>query len=101
MLNNGEEMYKKSVLHMQSCFLLIKPIVVFSLFLLPSPLSITRFFNLSEHAKNIIESSAFNLALAKLIYYLLFTMSLVGLSPSETQVRRKRMKLTAPGSLTM
>ena len=34
---------QKSVLHVQSCFLLIRPIVVFSQFSLPSPLSITRF----------------------------------------------------------
>ena len=33
-------MYKKSVLHVQSCFLLIRPIVVFSPFPLPSPPSI-------------------------------------------------------------
>ena len=39
--NNGKEIYKKRVLHVQSCLLLIRPIVVFSPFSLPSPLSIT------------------------------------------------------------
>ena len=40
--NKGKEMYKKSVLHVQSCFLLIRPIVVFHRSpALPSPLSIT------------------------------------------------------------
>ena len=29
MQNDGKEMYKKSVLHVQSCFLLIRPIVFF------------------------------------------------------------------------
>ena len=26
--NNGKEMYKKSVLHVQSCFLLIRPVIL-------------------------------------------------------------------------
>ena len=44
--NNGREMYKKSVLHVQSCiFLLIRPIVGFHRSsALPSPLSATRFY---------------------------------------------------------
>ena len=39
-------------------FLLIRPIVVFSPFSLPSPLSITRFYILFEQTVNIIESFA-------------------------------------------
>ena len=40
--NNGKEMYKKSGLHVKSCFFLIRPIVVFHRSpALPSPLSIT------------------------------------------------------------
>ena len=58
--NNGKEMYKKSVLHVQSCFLLIRPIVVFSPFSLPSPLSITRFYILFRQTLNIIVSFAFS-----------------------------------------
>ena len=58
--NNGKEMYKKSVLHGQSCFLLMRPIVVFSPFSLPSPLSITRFYILFKQTLNIIESFAFS-----------------------------------------
>ena len=67
--NNGKGMYKKNVLHVQSCFfLLIRPIVVFYRSpALPSPLSITRdhiFLN-----KLLILSTASLLALAKSIYY--------------------------------
>ena len=52
---------QKSVLHLQSrCFLLIRPIVVFSPFSLPSLLSITRFYILFEKTLNIIESIAFS-----------------------------------------
>ena len=40
------------------CF--FRPIVVFSPFSLPSPLSITRFYILFERAINIIESLAFS-----------------------------------------
>ena len=47
-------------------FLLIRPIIVFSPFSLPSPLSITRFYILFEQTMNIIEASL--LALAKSIY---------------------------------
>ena len=46
----GKEMYRKSVLHVQSCcfFLLIRPIVVFHRSpALPSPLRTTRFYILS------------------------------------------------------
>ena len=42
-------------------FLLIRPIVVFSPFSLPSPLSITWFYILFEQTINIIESFAFSL----------------------------------------
>ena len=41
-------------------FLLIRPIVVFSPFSLPSPLSITLFYILFEQTINIIESFAFS-----------------------------------------
>ena len=41
-------------------FLLIRPIVVFLPFSLPSPLSITRFYILFEQTINIIESFAFS-----------------------------------------
>ena len=56
--NNGKEMYKKSVLHVQSYFfLLIRPVVVFHRSpALPSALSITRFYTLFEQTMNIIES---------------------------------------------
>ena len=43
--NNGKEMFTQSVLHVQSCVLLIRPYVVFFLpFSLPSLPSITRFY---------------------------------------------------------
>ena len=60
--NNGKEMYKQSVLHVQSFFfLLIRPIVVFHRSpALPSLLSITRFYILLEKTLKIIESSAFS-----------------------------------------
>ena len=60
--NYGKEMYKKSVLHVQSCFFwLIRAIVVFHRSPeLPSPLSITRFYILFEQTINVIESFAFN-----------------------------------------
>ena len=45
--NNGKEMYQKSVLHVPSCFLLIRPTDILP-FSLPSPLSITRFDILFE-----------------------------------------------------
>ena len=58
--SNGKEMYKKSVLHGQSCFLLRRPIVVFPPFSLPSPLSITRFYILFKQTLNIIVGFAFS-----------------------------------------
>ena len=59
--NRGKEMYKKSVLHVQSCFLLIRPIVVFHRSpALPSPLSITQFYILFEQTINIMENLAFS-----------------------------------------
>ena len=70
MQNNGKEIYKKRVLHVQSCLLLIRPIVVFSPFSLPSPHSITRFYILFEQTINIIESFAFS---PGLIYILAYT----------------------------
>ena len=54
--NNGEEMYKKSVLH-------VLDLLLFSTVLrrcMPSPLSITRFYILFEQTVNIIESFAFS-----------------------------------------
>ena len=46
---------QKSVLHMQSCFFAInqRPVVVFSPFLFPLPLSITRFYTLFQQTINI------------------------------------------------
>ena len=61
--NNGKEMYKESVLRVQSCcfFLLIRPIVVFHRSpALPSPLSFTRFYILFEETINTIETFAFS-----------------------------------------
>ena len=60
MENNDKKMYKKSVLHVQTCFfLLIRPIVVFySSPALPLLLSITRLYILFEQTINIIESFA-------------------------------------------
>ena len=49
---------EKSVLHVKSCFLLIRPIVVFSPFSLPLPLSITQFYILLEQTINITERFA-------------------------------------------
>ena len=54
------EMYKKGVLHVQSCQL--GPILIFFFFLpfsLPSPLSITRFYILFEQTINSIGIFAF------------------------------------------
>ena len=51
---------KKCAARVKLLFLLIRPIIVFSPFSLPSPLSITRFYILFEQTKNIIESSAFS-----------------------------------------
>ena len=58
--NNGKEMYKKVCFTCKVAFLLIRPIVVFTPFSLPSPLSITRFYILFEKTLNIIESFAFS-----------------------------------------
>ena len=58
--NNGKEMYKKVCWRARLLFLLIRPIVVFSPFSLPSPLSITRFYILFERTIHIIESFAFS-----------------------------------------
>ena len=58
--NDGKEMYKTSVLHVQSCFFAILDILLFfSPFSLPSPLSITRFYILFWQTIKIIESFAF------------------------------------------
>ena len=59
--NNGKEMYKKVCCACKVAFLsIIRPIVVFSPFSLPSPLSTTRFYILFEQTINIIESFAFS-----------------------------------------
>ena len=58
--NNGKEMHKKVGCTCKVAFLLIRPIVIFSPFSLPSPLSITRFYILFEQTINIIESFAFS-----------------------------------------
>ena len=52
-------------------FLLIRPIVFFLPFSLPSPLSIIRFYILFEQTTKIIESIAFSLV--KSIYYVTIT----------------------------
>ena len=57
--NNGKEVYKKVCCTWKIAFLLIRPMIVFSPFSLPSPLSITRFYILFEQTKNIIENFAF------------------------------------------
>ena len=56
------EMYKKSVLHVQSCFCYLDLLLFFTVFrrCMPSPLSITRFYILFEQPINIIESFAFS-----------------------------------------
>ena len=79
--NSGKEMYKKSVLHVQSFsflffVLLIRPIVVFSPFSLPSPLSITRFYILFEQTINIIESFAFSPGLNYILIYRTWAINL-------------------------
>ena len=74
--NNGKELYKKSVLHVQSCFLLIRPIVVFSPFSLPSPLSITRFF-LFEQTLNIIEGFLFSPGQIYILFHAFITIKLL------------------------
>ena len=51
---------KKCAARVKLLFLLIRPIIVFSPFSLPSPPSIKRFYILFEQTKNIIESSAFS-----------------------------------------
>ena len=58
--NNCKEMYKKVYCTGKVAFLLINPIVVFSLFSLPSPLSITRLYILFKQTINIIESFPFS-----------------------------------------
>ena len=74
--NNGKELYKKSLLHVQSCFLLIRPIVVFSPFSLPSPLSITRFF-LFEQTLNIIEGFLFSPGQIYILFHAFITIKLL------------------------
>ena len=59
---------QKSVLHVESCFfVLIRPIVVFSPFSLPLPLSITRFYILFEQTINIIQSFTFGRGLIDIL----------------------------------
>ena len=63
---------QKSVLHARGCtckvaLLLIRPIVVFSPFSFPSPLSITRLYILFEQTINIIESFAFSPCLSYIL----------------------------------
>ena len=58
---------KKCAALVKLLFLLIRPIVVFSPFSLPSPLSITGFDILFEQTINTIKS--FALALTKSVYY--------------------------------
>ena len=63
---------QKSVLHARGCtckvaLLLIRPIVVFSPFSFPSPLSITRLYILFEQTINIIDSFAFSPCLSYIL----------------------------------
>ena len=53
-------MYKKSVLHVHSCFFANYIVVFHRSPALPLPLSITRFYILFEKTINIIESFAFS-----------------------------------------
>ena len=59
---------KKSVLHVQSFFLLIRPTDFFWLFSLPLPLGVTLFYILFSKLQILTRASL--LALAKSIYYL-------------------------------
>ena len=56
--SNGKEMYKKECCTCKVAFLLIRHIVVFSPFSLPSPLSISRFYILFKQTINLIGSFA-------------------------------------------
>ena len=63
--NQRQRNVQKSVLHVQSCFLLIRPIFVFVFVFYRSRclhrfFSITRFYILFEKATNIKESSTFS-----------------------------------------
>ena len=75
--NNGKELYKKSVLHVQSCFLLIRPIVVFSPFSLPSPLRIALFYILFEQTLNIFEGFVFSPGQIYILFYAFITIKLL------------------------
>ena len=66
--SNSKEMYKKVCCTCKVAFLLIRPVVIFSPFSLPSLLSITRFYILFEQTLNIMR--ALLLALAKSIHYI-------------------------------
>ena len=61
MQNNGKEMYKKSVLHVQSCFFAHQTYCCpyHRSLALPLPLSITQCYILFEQTINIIECFAF------------------------------------------
>ena len=61
MHTNGSEMYKESVVHVQSCVLLIRPTDFFWPFSLLSLRIITRFCILFEQTMDINKSFAFNL----------------------------------------
>ena len=57
--NNGKEMCKKNLLHIQNiAFLLIRPVVFHRSLALPLLFTITRFYILFEQTINIIESFA-------------------------------------------
>ena len=76
--NNGKEMYKKKVCC--TCkvgFLLIRPIVVFSPFSLPSPLRITRFYILFGQTLNIIEGFVFSPGQIYILLYAFITIKLL------------------------
>ena len=59
---------QKSVLHVQNCFLLIRPIIFFAVLSMPSPFGITRFYFCARiNYRYFNESFAFSPT--KFIYY--------------------------------
>ena len=58
-------------------FLLIRPIVVFSPFSLPSPLRITLFYILFEQTLNIIEGFVFSPGQIYILFYAFITIKLL------------------------
>ena len=76
--NNGKEMYKKTcAARAKLLFLLTRPIVVFSPFSLPLPLSITRFYILFEQTLNVIEGFVFSPGQIYILFYAFITIKLL------------------------